>query len=73
MYTTITFIKDDEIQQDNINTQDAKVLAQAISQWIDNGWTIMGIEFDEQIQAQTVEMSEKDLEDMAAYFAGGDQ
>ena len=50
MYTTITFIKDDEIQQDNINTQDAKVLAQAISQWIDNGWTIMGIEFDEQIQ-----------------------
>ena len=73
MYTTITFIKDDEIQQDNIATQDAKVLAQAIAQWIDNGWTIMGIEFDEQIQAQTVEMNEKDLEDMAAYFAGGEQ
>jgi hypothetical protein len=63
----------DQVVTDSINTDDVRYLANAISQWVANGWIILGIEFDEQIQAQTVEMSEQDLEDMAAYFAGGEQ
>jgi len=63
----------DQVTTDSINTDDVKYLANAISQWVANGWIILGIEFDEQIKAQTVEMSEQDLEDMAAYFAGGEQ
>jgi len=63
----------DQVVTDSINTDDPKYLASAIAQWVANGWVILGIQFEEQMKAQTVEMSEQDLEDMAAYFAGGEQ
>ena len=63
----------DQVITDSINTDDPKYLANAIAQWVANGFIILGIEFDEQADAQKQEMSNQDLEDMAAYFAGGDQ
>tara|TARA_R100000734_G_C3292419_1_gene84071 strand:+ start:268 stop:540 length:273 start_codon:yes stop_codon:yes gene_type:complete len=63
----------DQVITDSINTDDPKYLANAIAQWVANGWIILGIEFEEQADAQKQEMSDQDLEDMAAYFAGGDQ
>ncbi len=63
----------DQVITDSINTDDPKYLAKAIAQWIDNGFIILGIEFDEQAAAQAQEMSDEELEAMAAYFAGGEQ
>jgi len=62
----------DQVITDSINTDDPVYLAKAIAQWIDNGFIILGIEFDEQAQAQNQDMSDQELEAMAAYFAGGE-
>ena len=63
----------DQVITDSINTDDPKYLASAIAQWIDNGFIILGIEFDEQAAAQAQDMSDEELETMAAYFEGGEQ
>ena len=63
----------DQVITDSINTDDPKYLANAIAQWVANGWVILGIEFEEQAQAQKQDMSNQDLEAMAAYFEGGEQ
>ena len=63
----------DQVTTDSINTDDVRYLANAISQWVANGWIILGIEFDEQAKAQKQDMNDEDLEAMAAYFAGGEQ
>ena len=63
----------DAVVTDSINTNCPVYLAKAIAQWIDNGFIILGIEFEEQAQAQKQDMSNQDLEDMAAYFEGGGQ
>jgi hypothetical protein len=63
----------DQVITDSINTDDPVYLAKAIAQWVANGFVILGIEFDEQIQAQKQDMSNQDLEAMAAYFEGGEQ
>ena len=63
----------DQVITDSINTDDPVYLAKAIAQWVDNGFIILGIEFEEQVQAQKQDMSDQDLEDMAAYFAEGEQ
>ena len=63
----------DQVITDSINTDDPVYLAKAIAQWIDNGFIILGIEFDEQAAAQKQDMSDQDLEAMAAYFEGGEQ
>ena len=71
----ITFhnTNNDAVVTDSINTDCPVYLAKAIAQWIDNGFIILGIEFEEQAQAQKQDMSNQELEDMAAYFVGGEQ
>ena len=73
IHITFQNTNNDAVVTDSINTDDPVYLAKAIAQWIDNGFIILGIEFDEQAAAQAQDMSDQDLEDMAAYFAGGDQ
>ena len=73
IHITFQNTNNDAVVTDSINTDDPVYLAKAIAQWIDNGFIILGIEFDEQAAAQAQDMSNQELEDMAAYFAGGEQ
>ena len=73
IHITVQNTNTDDIVTDSINTKCPVYLAKAIAQWIDNGFIILGIEFDEQLKAQKQDMSDKELEAMAAYFAGGEQ
>jgi len=57
----------DDVYTDSIKTTCANTLANAIAQWVANGWIILGIEFEEQAKAQKQEEpTDQELADLAA-------